>query len=97
MHGQTCRVWGYIEEGETFTLTDNTVTGAQVNFLVEGLDVAGDLVVSGNESNMPQLTDWDGDANCTWDGIFDSWGALDFVAHDPTIEGWMDQRIYCER
>ncbi len=95
--GQTCRVWGYIPDGTTFTLADNTVTGAQVNFLVEGLEVVGELIVSGNVSNAPQLTDWAGDRNCTWDGITDSWGALDFVAHDPTIEGWTDQRIYCER
>ncbi len=95
--GQPCRVWGHIPEGATFTLADNTVTGAQVNFLVEGLDVLGELVVSGNVSNSPQLTDWEGDQNCTWDGITDSWGAIDFVAHDPTIEGWTDQRIYCER
>ena len=95
--GQPCRVWGHIPEGATFTLTDNTVTGAQVNFLVEGLDVRGELAVSGNVSNSPQLTDWADDQNCTWDGIMDSWGAIDFVAHDPTIEGWTDQRIYCER
>ena len=95
--GQPCRVWGHIPEGATFTLADNTVTGAQVNFLVEGLDVLGELVVSGNVSNSPQLTDWETDQNCTWDGIMDSWGAIDFVAHDPTIEGWTDQRIYCTR
>lgn len=97
MPGQPCRVWGHIPEGATFTLADNTVTGAQVNFLVEGLDVLGELVVSGNVSNSPQLTDWADDQNCTWDGVMDSWGAIDFVAHDPTIEGWTDQRIYCER
>ena len=95
--GQPCRIWGHIPEGSTFTLADNTVTGAQVNFLIEGLDVLGELVVSGNVSNSPQLTDWEGDQDCTWDGITDSWGTLDFVAHDPTIEGWTDQRIYCER
>ncbi|MCD6424384.1 MAG: hypothetical protein J7L35_02670 [Anaerolineales bacterium] len=95
--GHPCRVWGYIPEGATFTLADNVVTGAQVNFLVEGLDVLGALVVYGNVSNSPQLTDWFGDQNCTWNGIIDSWGAINFVAHDPTIEGWTDQRIYCER
>ncbi|NIS83200.1 MAG: hypothetical protein GTO14_24035 [Anaerolineales bacterium] len=94
---QTCRVWGHIPEGTTFTLADNTVTGAQVNFLVEGLEVLGELNVSGNISNAPQPTDWQGDQNCTWDGISDSWGTIDFVAHDPTIDGWTDQRIYCER
>jgi hypothetical protein len=95
--GRPCRVWGHIPAGATFTLADNTVTGAQVNFLVEGLDVFGELVVSGNVSNSPRLTDWADDQNCAWDGITDSWGAIDFAAHDPTIEGWTDQRIYCER
>ena len=92
-----CRTWGYVPPESIFTLTDNTVTGAQVNYLVEGLDVQGELVVSGNTSNGPRMTDWQGDAGCVWDGITDSWGTLDFVAHDPTIEGWTDQRIYCER
>jgi len=93
--GQPCRVWGHIPEGATFTLADNTVTGAQVNFLVEGMEILGELIVSGNVSNSPQLTDWSNDEGCTRDGITYSWGALDFVAHDPTIEGWIDQRIYC--
>ena len=95
--GQPCRVWGYVPSGSSFTLADNTVTGAQVNYLVEGLDVDGNLVVSGNISNAPRSTDWQDDAGCTWDGITDTWGPLDFVAHDPTIEGWLDRRIYCER
>ncbi len=95
--GQPCRTWGYVPAGSTFTLTDNTVAGAQVNYLVEGLDVQGDLVVSGNVSNEPRMSDWQDDVNCTWDGITDSWGTLDFVAHDPTLDGWIDQRVYCER
>jgi len=95
--GQPCRVWGYVPEGESFTLTDNSVTGAQINYLVEGLDVRGDLVVSGNVSTKPHWTDWEGDTDCAWDGITDSWGRHHFVAHDPTIEGWEDLRIYCER
>jgi len=95
--GQPCRTWGHIPEGETFTISDNTVTGAQANFLVEGLEDLGDLVLSGNVSNTPQLTDWAADEACIRDGTTYSWGALDFVAHDPTIDGWTDQRIYCER
>jgi hypothetical protein len=43
------------------------------------------------------LTDWHGAHGCTKDGITDRWGALDYVAHDPTLPGWTDQRIYCER
>jgi parallel beta-helix repeat protein len=95
--GQTCRTWGYVPAGTTFTLADNMVTGAQVNYLVEGVDVAGELVVSGNNSLTSRWTDWEGDVACVWDGITDSWGPLDFVAHDPALDGWIDQRIYCER
>ena len=95
--GPPCRVWGYVPEGTTFTLTDNSVVGAQVNYLVEGLDTRGELIVSGNESTKPRWSDWEGDESCAWDGITDSWGRHHFVAHDPTIEGWEDLRIYCER
>jgi hypothetical protein len=95
--GLPCRIWSFVAEGETFTLTDNIVSGAQVNFLIEGLDVLGELLISGNSSEDPRLTDWQSDIDCTWDGITNSWGALDFVAHDPTVEGWLDRRIYCER
>ena len=95
--GQPCRVWGYVPSGSSFTLADNTVTGAHVNFLIGGLEIDGDLVVHGNVSNAPRLTDWQGAAGCTWDGITDTWGPLDFVARDPTVEGWLDRRIYCER
>ena len=94
---QPCRIWGYVPAGSTFTLTDNMVTGAQISYLVGGLDVQGELIVSGNVSNSPRFTDWQGDADCTWDGITDTWGTLDFVAHDPTIDDWDDRRIYCER
>jgi hypothetical protein len=94
---QLCQVWGYVPPGATFTLADNSVRGAQVNYLVEGLFVEGELVVSGNESADPRLTDWEGDVSCTWDGITDSWGTLEFVAHQPAISGWEDRRIFCER
>jgi len=94
---RVCRVWGHIPSDSSFLISDNTVTGAQVNFLVEGLEILGELIVSGNVSNSPRLTDWETDQNCEWDGIVYSWGLLDFVAHDPTIEGWTDHQIYCER
>jgi hypothetical protein len=67
-----------------------SVTGAQVNYLIEGLDVEGELVISGNVSTTPRPTDWQGDQACTWDGITDSWGTIELVAHDPMIEGWID-------
>jgi hypothetical protein len=86
-----------VPAGERFTVADNSVTGAQVNYLTEGLDVEGELVTTGNVSTIPRPTDWQADQACAWDGITDSWGTLEFVAHDPTIAGWIDQRIYCER
>jgi Ca2+-binding RTX toxin-like protein len=95
--GQPCRVWAYVPAGTSFALTDNTVTGAQVNFLVEGLEVDGSLVTSGNSSVAPRMTDWESDSGCFHDGIEDSWTTADFVAHDPTLSGWEDRRIYCER
>jgi hypothetical protein len=92
-----CRIWGHIPEGETLILSNNAVSGAQINYLVEGLEVIGELIVSNNISDTPRMTDWQGAKDCTWDGITNSWGTLDYVAHDPTIQGWTDQRIYCER
>ncbi|MEJ2605176.1 MAG: hypothetical protein P8Z41_00720 [Anaerolineales bacterium] len=93
-----CRTWGYIPAGGTLTLRDNTVTGSQVSYIISGLDVLGEMDISGNESIDPHLTDWEDDAYCVWtEGYADSWGVLDFVAHNPTIEGWTDQRIVCMR
>ena len=92
-----CRTWGYIPSGETLTLANNVVTGAQVNYIIEGMEVEGELILDNNVSNQPRLTGWEDDRSCTWDGITDSWGTLDFVAHDPSIDGWTDIRIYCIR
>ncbi len=93
-----CRTWGEIAPGTSVTLADNEVEGAQVSYVISGLDVLGDLILSGNQSADPHLTDWEGDADCVWtEGIVDRWGALDFVAHNPTIEGWEDVRITCVR
>ena len=80
-------------------MTDNTVTGAQMSYLISGLDVLGELILSGNESVDPHLVDWEGDAYCvtiTGDTL-DSWGVLDFVAFNPAIDGWVEQIIDCVR
>jgi hypothetical protein len=93
-----CRTWGYISSGSTLTLADNTVTGAQVNFMISGLDVLGELILTDNHSVDPQLVDWEDDVNCVWtEGYSESWGALDFAAFNPTVEGWVEQQIYCAR
>jgi hypothetical protein len=97
LQGEPCQLWAYIAEGETLTLQDNHVTGAQVNYLVEGLDLVGTFIDSGNISTTPRLTDWYSDSYCERDGVVDSWATLDFAAHHPTLPDWTDQRIHCER
>ena len=94
--GEPCQLWAYVAAGETLTLRDNHVIGAQVNYLIEGLDLVGALVESGNISAAPRLTDWKTDANCGMGGGFDSWTTIDFAAHHPMLPGWTDQRIHCE-
>jgi hypothetical protein len=86
-----------VAEGATFTLQDNYVSGAQVNYLIEGLDLMGTLVESGNTSGSPRMTDWEDDANCWMGGECDTWGTIDRAAHHPALDGWTDQRINCER
>ena len=96
--GTFCRTWGYIPAGGTLTLADNSVTGAQVSYVISGLDVLGNLILSDNDSIAPHLTDWEEDINCVWtEGYVDSWGVLDFVAFNPFIDGWTEQSIYCVR
>jgi hypothetical protein len=96
--GTTCRTWGEILSGTTLTLTDNYVEGTQISYVISGLDVLGDLIISGNQSIAPHLVDWEGDINCVWtEGRSDSWGALDFVAFDPALDGWEEVFITCAR
>ena len=90
----TCQKWAYVPAGTTYLLTDNTVTGAQINFLVDGVDLVGELVQGGNLSHTPRRSDW-GASRTGCDGVF--WGPTDFVAHDPTLPGWTNIRIHCER
>lgn len=94
--GEPCQLWAYVAAGKTLTLQDNQVTGAQINYLVEGLDLVGTFVESGNVSNDPRLTDWETDAGCGMGGMNDSWGPIDFAAHHPSLPGWTDQRVHCE-
>jgi parallel beta-helix repeat protein len=95
--GEPCQEWAHVAAAETFTLRDNHVSGAQVNYLIEGLDLMGTLEESGNTSGPPRMTDWEADADCWMGGEFDTWGTIDRAAHHPTLDGWTDQRIHCER
>jgi hypothetical protein len=93
-----CQEWAYVAAGQTFTLTGNYVSGAQVNYLIEGLDLVGTLVESGNTSGSPRMTDWEAAKTGCWNGVdYDTWGAIDRVANHPTLPGWVNQRIHCCR
>jgi len=96
--GALCQEWAHVAAGETFTFTNNHVAGAQINYLIEGLDMMGTLVESGNTSGAPRMTDWEAAKNgCSYGGYTDYWGAIDRVAHHPSLAGWTDKRIHCER
>lgn len=96
--GLPCQEWAYVAPGATLTLQDNHVSGAQVNYLIEGLDLAGTLVESGNTSAPPRMTCWEAaKTGCTVGGATDTWGTIDRVANHPTLPGWTVQRIHCAR
>jgi hypothetical protein len=95
--GEPCQEWAHIGAGEYFEMRGNYVSGAQVNYLIEGLDLMGEIRLSNNTSGAPRMTDWQDDAYCLRGGQLDSWGTIDRVAHHPTLPGWTDQRIHCER
>jgi hypothetical protein len=96
--GEACQQWAYVAEGTTFMLQDNFVSGAQINYLIEGLDLMGELIENDNISETPRMTDWvASQIGCGSNGTIDYWSPLDFVAHHPSSDGWTDQRVHCER
>jgi hypothetical protein len=92
--GGPCQIWSLLPAGGTFTLKDNTVTGANINYLVEGFDILGQFVDENNISQTPRVSDWQA-ARTGCNGV--TWGALDKVAHHPSLPGWTDMAIHCER
>ncbi len=92
--GGACQLWAYLPSGATLTLKDNSVSGAQINYLVEGLDAIGQFIDQNNLSQTPRLSDWQA-AKSGCNGV--KWGALDKVAHDPVLAGYIDLLIHCER
>ena len=92
--GDTCQVWLVLPEGETFVLQNNTVTGAHINYLVEGFIIKGQFIDENNISLSPRQSDWDA-ARFGCEGF--TWGPLDKVAHHPSLPGYTDLPIHCER
>jgi len=95
--GELCQEWAYVAAGQSLTLSDNYVAGAHINYLIEGLDLVGTLIESGNTSGAPRLSDWESSRGYSSGGLTDHWGALNRVAHHPSRPGWTDVRVHCER
>jgi len=93
-NGGACQIWTSVPTGATLTIGDNLVTGAHINHLIEGLDLVGQLNESNNLSQAPRLSDWEA-AKKGCMGV--TWGPMDKVAHHPSLPGWTDLRIHCER
>lgn len=92
--GEPCQLWLVVPEGKKLIMNDNSVTGAHINYLIEGLLVNGVFVDENNISTGPRQSDWDA-ARFGCDGIF--WGPLDKAAHHESLPGYTDIRIHCER
>jgi hypothetical protein len=92
--GGTCQIWTYLPAGGTFTLKDNVITGANINYLIEGFDLQGQFTDENNISRAPRLSDWQV-ARTGCNGI--TWGPLDKVAHHPALPNWTNLEIHCER
>jgi len=92
--GDICQLYLVIPEGESFTFKNNTVTGAHINYLIEGVLIKGQFIDENNISLSPQQSDWEA-ARTGCEGL--TWGPLDKVAHHPSIPGYTDLRIHCVR
>ena len=92
--GKTCQLWLVLPAGKTFTLKDNSVTGAHVNYLIEGFLIEGQFVDENNISLEPRKSDWEA-ARFGCNGIV--WGPTEKAAHHPALDGYADVRIHCER
>lgn len=88
--GDACQVWNYAPLAAPIVLRDNQVTGAHINYLIEGID--GSIAATNNSSATPRLSDW-GSARYGCDGL--TWGPLHRVAHHPSLPGWEDLRVHC--
>jgi hypothetical protein len=75
-------------------MKDNTVTGAHINYLIEGFIIKGQFIDENNTSLTPRLSDWQA-SRTGCNGI--TWGPLDKVAHDPSLPNYVDLEIHCER
>jgi hypothetical protein len=92
--GEGCQIWAYLPEGGKVFMEDNSVTGAQINYLVVGFALFGEYIDNNNVSLSPQLSDWHA-ARTGCKGV--TWGALDKAAYHPSLPGYEEVRVHCER
>ncbi len=95
--GELCQIWAYVPADTKFTLRGNTVTGAQINYLIGGIQFEGTFIDEDNISITPRDTDWEETSRCEIGGIIRNWETLDFVAFSETVDGWMPLEVYCTR
>ena len=96
--GTRCQAWAHVAQGASFTLRGSHVEGAQLNCVIEGLDLVGDLVEPGNTSGAPRMSDWEfAREGCPGTENIDTWGTIDRAAHHPSPASWTDQGGRCER
>jgi hypothetical protein len=96
--GKPCQLWAHVGTDSTFELRNNFVAGAHINYLIEGLDLMGEFIDENNTSGAPRMTDWGAAKNGCWsEGTLDYWGPIDRAASHPTMDGWVNQRVHCER
>lgn len=91
--GSFCQEWAHVAAGRSITLRNNYVSGAHINYLIEGLDLNGQLVVENNRFGAPRQSDWQASKGC--EGV--TWAPTNQIAHHPSLPGWTDLRIHCER
>ena len=87
-------MWAYLPPGATAAMTDNSVTGAHINYLVEGFAIFGGFVDENNASFSPRRSDWEA-ARSGCEGV--TWGPLDKVANHPALPGYIGMFVHCER
>ncbi len=93
----SCQVWVYVPEHSTFTLRDNSVTGAHISYLIGGVQFEGEFIEENNASITPRSTCWEDAKGCDFAGIYRTYPPADFVAFNPTIDGWIELEVYCTR
>ena len=91
----SCTQWIWAADGAPLSIHDNSVTGAHVDYVVGGM--SGSLVFTSNVAGTPAWTDWHAARyGCPAAGGL-TWGPTERAAFAPSLPGWTDLPILCER